>query len=169
MADLKLPVVDDGLLGESSWLAWAAMLWAWSNEVTFGERFVCAQRLIQHLQEFADGSPKKSTSYQAFLKMLIRWTALLVLAVQVTLRNRMQSLTLEDWRQHGLIVFAVDGSKIELPRTTSNQQAYAQSRQPSNRRRRKKHHDRSANNKVDQSQFFITQLYHLVLRISWDW
>ncbi|QDT33730.1 hypothetical protein [Thalassoglobus polymorphus] len=29
------------------WLTWMAILWAWSNEATLGERFLCAQRLIQ--------------------------------------------------------------------------------------------------------------------------
>ena len=62
------------------WLAWTAILWAWSNESTLGERFDCAQRLIRHLQ---GKSAKVSTSYQAFLKVLIRWTEPLVLTVQV--------------------------------------------------------------------------------------
>ena len=53
------------------WLAWAAILWAWSNESTLVERFACAQRLIRHLQ---GGDRKQVTSYQAFLKILVRWT-----------------------------------------------------------------------------------------------
>jgi len=101
-------------------LAWTAILWAWSNESTLGERFACAQRLIQHLQA---ASAKKSTSSQAFLKVLTRWTGPLVLALQVSLRKRMETLSPDDWRRHGFVVFGVDGSQVELPRTKSNQQA----------------------------------------------
>jgi hypothetical protein len=62
------------------WLAWAAMLWALSNETTLTERFFFAQRLIRHLQ---GECAKVSTSYQAFLKVLIRWTEPLLKAIQI--------------------------------------------------------------------------------------
>ena len=102
------------------WLAWAAMLWALSNETTLTERFFCEQRMIRHLQgEFA----KVSTSYQAFLMVLIRLTEPLLKALQITLRKRMHALSPDKRKQHGYIVIAVDGSKINLPRTRSNQQA----------------------------------------------
>ena len=117
------------------WLAWMAILWAWSNESTLGERFTCAQRLIQHLQGDA---AKPATSYQAFLKVLIRWTEPLVMALQITLRERMRTLSPQDWVQQGFVVFGVDGSKIGLPRTKSNQQAYSHSRHDSKHHRRLK-------------------------------
>ena len=55
-----------------AWLVWTALCWAWSNESTRTGRFRCAQRLIRHLQGDA---PKPETSYQAFLKLLIRWVS----------------------------------------------------------------------------------------------
>lgn len=159
--------------GESSWtpawLAWTAVLWAWSNESTLVERFACAQRLIQHLQK---ESAKKATSYQAFLKVLKRWTASLVRALQVTLRKRMELLSSEAWRRHGFVVFGVDGSKIELPRTTSNQQADAHSRagaKAGKRNRRRKPHDRAAAKKTEQPQMFLTTMFHVGLHLPWDW
>ncbi len=148
------------------WLAWAAMLWAWSNETTLTERFFCAQRLIRHLQ---GECAKASTSYQAFLKVLIRWTAPLLTAIQITLRKRMCSLFPENWRQHGFVVFAVDGSKIDLPRTCSNQQAYAHSRKKSKRNRRKKPFDRSATKMTERPSLLLTMLYHMGLQLPWDW
>lgn len=148
------------------WLVWMAILWAWSNESTLLERFACAQRLIQHLQS---ESAKTSTSYQAFIKVLIRWTEPLVLALQVTLRNRMEALSSEDWTRQGFVVFGVDGSKVSLPRTKSNQQAYSHARQDSKRNRRKKPHDRAATKKTEQSQIFLTTLFHVGLNLPWDW
>ncbi|QDT32311.1 transposase [Thalassoglobus polymorphus] len=148
------------------WLTWMAILWAWSNEATLGERFLCAQRLIQHLQ---NESAKVSTSYQAFMKVLIRWTEPLVLALQVTLRKRMEALSPGDWTRHGFVVFGVDGSKVSLPRTKSNQAAYSHARQNSKRNRRKKPNDRAATKKIEQSQLFLTTLFHVGLNLPWDW
>lgn len=148
------------------WLAWAAILWAWSNETTLVERFACAQRLIQHLQ---GGDRKQATSYQAFLKILVRWTAPLVLGMQIALRKRMEMLSPDDWRVHGFVVFGTDGSKVEVPRTKSNQQAYAHSRQNSKSNRRIKPHDRAATKKTEQPQLFLTSMFHVGLNLPWDW
>lgn len=148
------------------WLAWTAVLWAWSNESTLGERFACAQRLIQHLQ---GASAKKSTSYQAFLKVLIRWTNPLVVAWQVALRKRMEGLGPDEGKRHGFVVFGVDGSKIELPRTLSNQHAYALSRRSRKRQRRNKPSDQAATKKAEQPQLFLTTMFHVGLHLPWDW
>lgn len=148
------------------WLAWRAILWAWSNESTLLKRFACAQRLIQHLQS---ESATTATSYQAFVKVLIRWTEPLVLALQVTLRHRMETLSPNDWTQQGFVVFGVDGSKVSLPRTKSNQQEYSHARENSKRNRRKKPHDRAATKKTEQSQIFLTTLFHVGMNLPWDW
>ena len=152
-----------------NWLAWAAVLWAWSQESTLRERFGCAQRLIQHWQTSA---AKRATSYQAFLKVLGRWTTALVLALQAKLRERMKRLSPERWQRHGFVVFGVDGSKIELPRTASNQQAYAHCRagaKAGKRNRRRKPHDRAATKKTEQPQMFLTTMFHVGLHLPWDW
>ena len=148
------------------WLAWMAILWAWSNESSLLERFACAQRLIQHLQS---ESAKTATSYQAFMKVLVRWTEPLVSALQVSLRRRMEKLSPDDWQQHGFVAFGVDGSKVSLPRTKSNQQAYSHARQDSKRNRRKKPNDRAATKKIEQSQIFLTTLFHVGLNLPWNW
>ena len=61
---------------DCSWTAWtltaAAMLWAWTDEPTLLGRFASIRQIIQNafgLQQELAGS------YQAFLKMLVRWTA----------------------------------------------------------------------------------------------
>ena len=148
------------------WLTWTAILWAWSNESTLLERFACAQRLIQHLQS---ESAKTATSYQAFMKVLIRWTGPLITTLQVTLRKRMESLSSDDWMRQGFVVFGVDGSKVSLPRTKSNQQAYSHARQDSKHNRRKKPNDRAATKKIEQLQVFLTTLFHVGLNLPWDW
>src|SRR4051812_23260372 len=68
-------------------LAVTALLWAWSDELTLGERFFAARRIAEYLyrpqQEFA-------ASWQAFSKMLVRWTNALAVVLQAALRRRMQ-------------------------------------------------------------------------------
>jgi len=156
-------------LWTAKWLAWAAILWAWSGETTLMERFACAQRLICHLQK---EDRKASTSYQAFLKILRRWTNLLVQTIQVSLRNRMVTLSPEHWKIHGWIVFGVDGTKVDVPRTHSNQQAYAPGRKSARagkRNRRIKPHDPAATKKTMQPQLWLTTLFHVGVHLPWDW
>jgi hypothetical protein len=151
------------------WLVWTAVCWAWSHESTLTERFLCAQRLIRHLQGDA---PKPATSYQAFLKLLLRWTAPLVLALQRVLRQRMAALAPKHWRRHGFVVWGTDGSKIDVPRTISHQQAYAPSRagtKAHKRNRRRKPHDRAATKKTEQPQLWLTTMFHVGLQLPWDW
>src|SRR2546425_1015946 len=79
-------------------LAATAILWAWSDEPTLGERFFAARRIAAHLyqpqREFAGSS-------QAFLKLLVRWTAALVAVVQAALRKRMEAALATSWTMDG--------------------------------------------------------------------
>ncbi|MCA9110132.1 MAG: hypothetical protein KDA52_09310, partial [Planctomycetaceae bacterium] len=56
----------------------------------------------------------------------------MVTVLQQALRQRMQEMTAQ-WTLHGLVVFGMDGSRIDLPRTKSHEQASAPSRTPSRR------------------------------------
>jgi hypothetical protein len=80
-------------------LVTAALIWAWSDEGTLGERFQTARKIVEKLH-----SPQQELagSYQAFLKMLVRWTASLVTLLQVALRRRLLESLAERWEQFGL-------------------------------------------------------------------
>lgn len=149
-------------------LTWAALLWVWSNESTLLERFACAQRLIQHLQHT---SAKPTTSYQAFMKVLIRWTQPLVNVLQVALRKRMETLSTEDWTRHRFTVFGVDGSRIDLPRTRSHQAAYEATRKRGRREKtaRGKQRRPSRQKHASGPQLWLTTLFHVGLNLPWDW
>ncbi len=76
---------------DCSWTPWAltaaALLWAWADEPTLGGRFDSVRQIIQNVfglqQELAG-------SYQAFLKMLVRWTATLKGRFLEALQRRMK-------------------------------------------------------------------------------
>lgn len=149
------------------WLAAGALLWAWSNEDTLAERFACSRRLIGHLR---GGDAPPAGSYQAFMKLLQRWTKRLIAALQQALRRRMQEFA-GSWRMHGLVVFGVDGSRIDLPRTRSNEAAYAPSRKrsPKKRRARRRPRQTAGEKKAQQAQLWLTTMYHVALHLPWDW
>lgn len=150
------------------WLAAAALFWAWSDESTLNERFFCAQRLIMHLQ--ADDA-KAATSYQAFLKLLCRWTSSLVHVLQKAFRQRMIGEFADHWTLHGYAVFGVDGSRVELPRTRSHEQAYApaKTRRKTKGNRRRTKRDVAADKKARVPQMWLTTMFHVGLHLPWDW
>src|SRR5207249_4511633 len=69
-------------------LASAALLWAWSDEATLVERFQAARRIVQCLFPWQQ---EPAGSYQAFTKLLRRWTSHFVTLLQAALRQRMQT------------------------------------------------------------------------------
>lgn len=149
------------------WIVAAGLLWAWSNENTLGERFRCSRRLVAQMNE--DGI-KPAGSYQAFLKLLCRWTGTLVPILQRALQQRMQSLD-QSWKLFGLVVFGMDGSRVDLPRTQSNQRAYAPSRSAKRKQKtgRGKQRRPSRQKHAEGPQFWLTTIYHLGLQLPWDW
>ena len=149
-------------------LAGAALLWAWSDEATLDDRFQAARRIIQCVfpqqQELAG-------SYQAFVKLLRRWTSQFVTSLQATFRQRMQASLAERWLLYGFAVFGSDGSRVELPRTRSNEVAYAPS--PSRKKRKRpcrgRQSEQSRAKKANSAQLWLTTLWHAATGLPWDW
>ncbi|QDU28256.1 Transposase DDE domain protein [Anatilimnocola aggregata] len=173
------------LLGEGDWgairfrddctwgprqLAATALLWAWSDELTLGDRFFAARRLAQFLfapqQEFA-------SSVQAFMKLLLRWTVLLVGVLQVTFRRQMQRAFPTLWRVHGLVLFGIDGSRVDVPRSKSHEAAHAPVRDGKGRKlkrnRRQKPRTAIHSRKASVPQMWLTLLFHVGTGLPWSW
>ena len=160
--------------GDCTWLplqlAATALVWAWSDELTLGDRFITARRIAEHLyqpqREFA-------TTPQAFLKLLRRWTARLIGLLQACFRRRMQAALAAHWRLHGWIVFGVDGSRVDLPRTKSHEAAYAPSTKRAGKKkrysRRKKPRDAAHTKKARTPQLWLTLLWHAGTGLPWAW
>lgn len=111
-------------------LAAAALLWVWSPETSIVERFQSARKITEFL---FPRQQQLATSYQAFTKMLRRWTSCFVELLQNTFRQQMQRQLPHLWTLYGYVVFGVDGSRIELPRTVANERHFS-----GNSRRRKR-------------------------------
>ena len=147
-----------------------ALYWAWSDEGTLGERFFTARKITAYLE---DPQQVFAESVQAFLKMLVRWTTSLAALVQAAFRQRMQVSLASRWCLHGFVLFGVDGSRVELPRTKSHEAAYS----PSAKRKGKKHKQgkrRKARSAADLKKaktplIWLTMLWHAGTGLPWSW
>jgi Transposase DDE domain len=146
----------------------SALLWAWSDEQTLGERFHTVRKIAMRL---AGEQHQLAKSYQAFTKILRRWTDELVLLLQIALHERMQQSLPQHWRVAGFILFGVDGSRIELPRTRSHEQAYSSTRKKQRRgkRRRRKRLAAKHAQKANSPQLWLTTMWHAGTGLPWDW
>lgn len=162
-----------GFRGTCTWsprgLAAAATLWAWSDEPTLTARFTAARKVA--IRAFGlDG--RTAATYQAFLKLLRAWTAALVAAVILALRRRMQRDLADRFRVGGYAVFGVDGSRLELPRTASNERHFAPPGRPARRRPARRRPARAAAaraKKANSPQMWLTTMFHVGTGLPWDW
>jgi hypothetical protein len=149
-------------------LAAGALLWAWSGEETLTERFRTMRRIATCL---AGGQQQLAETYQAFTKVLRRWTDPLVAALQVALHQRMAETLPQYWRVSGFILFGIDGSRIELPRTRSHEQAYSSVRHRRGRGKRRSARRLASKDvlKSNSPQLWLTTMWHAGTGLPWDW
>jgi hypothetical protein len=172
-----------GFREDCSWtpkgLISVAILWAWSDEKSLTQRFFHARKVLLAMENLVR---IPATSYQAFIKMLTIWTALLAIALCDTFRQRMQSDLSARFEIHGFAVFGVDGSRLELPRTESNERRFSPAkarpktqkakscRRPSRRGQSKESRARRAREKKTNSpQMWLTTMFHVRTGLPWDW
>ena len=111
-------------------LAMAAIFWAWSDEKTLRDRFSTARKII--IKMFPRQSEPAGT-YQAFTKMLRKWTMSLRRAITLHFHMLMRERLPQHYRTAGYVVFGCDGSRVEVPRTVSNEQRFS----PKGKRRKR--------------------------------
>jgi len=180
-----------------------ALLWAWSDENSLKDRFSKARKIgLKALGGlvFGTGRAKKANakkgknqkpkakkakakelagSYQAFVKMLRAWTPSLVPKLMAVFRQRLRAVLAERLLVAGFEVFAVDGSRLELPRTESNEARFsprrarktrrskgAKRRQPAGRDERA---ERSRAKKAISPQMWLTIMWQVATGLPWDW
>jgi Transposase DDE domain len=151
-------------------LIFAALLWAWSDEKTLTERFFLARKVVVRMAIL----PRlPATSYQAFLKILRTWTVTFTIALVDAFRRRMSNDLADRFRVCGYSVFGVDGSRLELPRTASNQERFAPAKsrrsRPESRSRARAQARRSREKKTDSPQMWLTTMFHVGTGLPWDW
>jgi hypothetical protein len=183
------PLLDDSKFqfrADCTWsvrgLLYTSILWSWSDEGSIIGRFDAARKIcIKILGRLARGQSAKApaATYQAFMKMLRKWTPHFVTEVGSVIRKRMLEIFGDWFSIGGFRPFAVDGTRIELPRTQSNEERYsakparksqrskgAKRRKPASRRELA---ERSRRKKSNSPQLWLTTMWHMTAGLPWDW
>jgi len=160
-------------------LAFAALLWSWSDEKTLTERFSISRKIIRFL--FGE-QEEPAGSYQAFIKLLRKWTEPLKYLLVMEFRKRMRQRLAAVWKVKGWVVFAVDGSRVAVPRTAKNEERYApQSKlarsarkqgrkgRGKGRRHRRRGKQAARQRKANFPQISLTVLWHVGSGLPWDY
>jgi hypothetical protein len=120
-----------------------ALLASWDAAPSLRDRFENAHALA---------GVRRGKTYQGFIKALLRRGVVLVLAVRRRLCAVMQERVTGLWTIHGWVVFAVDGSRFDAPRTKANEQGLG-----------------IAGGKGTGPQMLVTILMHLGSCTLWNW
>lgn len=158
-------------------LVFAAMLWVWGDENSLGERFRSAHKVIKWMFEC---QPAPADSYQAFIKLLGKWTGPLRGRLQAVFRRRTETALKAYWTVQGWLVFACDGSRADVPRTRKNEARYSPksklSRAAQKRRRTRRGGRTVAKRKREQRErkanvprIWLTTLWHVGAGLPWNW
>lgn len=93
-----------------------------SGEKTLGKGFELARKVVAKV--FRWHLPP-GASYQGFVEQLLKWQGELKVAVIMHLHDCMREQLSDQWTIGGFVVFAGDGSRVELSRTLSLETAYS--------------------------------------------
>jgi hypothetical protein len=157
-------------------IVFAGMLWAMSDETTLKDRFRIARKIIMR---WFPQQPEPAQSYQAFVKLLVKWTDPLLRALRTHFRRRTKSALAAVWKVGKFLVYACDGSRVDVPRTLSNQERYSPksrlSREAQKRRRAKRkrsvarRREEQRQNQANVPQIWLTTLWHVGSGLPWEW
>lgn len=162
--------------GNTKWslpaLVHMALFWAWGPDDGLQQRFHCGLAVLVRWHR----SRQWGLTYQGFVKILQTWSGRLIPALSRRLRERMQELARDEGRICGHVLMAVDGTRIEAPRTQANEVSFA--RIPAHRTRAGKSPRarasvrRKVSRKVPQPaapQVWLTVIWHMGCGLLWDW
>jgi Transposase DDE domain len=127
---------------------WVAILMVWSAQQTLQTRFEETRDILRSLfPKWALGK-----SYTGWYQAQLKWLTPLQPALSKRLRQQMQTAAGRHWQREGWCAFAVDGSRIECPRTEANEREL-----------------KCAGRKKTGPQLFVTTLWHMGLGLPWDY
>lgn len=120
----------------------------WDVAATQVGRFLSARRCLRAMFPRRRAPGK---TYQGFIKRLLKLNAVLP-AVQQHLRQAIRHACGDCWMREGHLAFAVDGSRIECPRTIANEKQFGH-----------------AGKKGCGPQMWLTTLWHMGSGLPWAW
>jgi hypothetical protein len=181
----KIKGVRKGATWMPRMLVVVALFWVWSRADGLKERFREARRVAAKIFRWL---PDPGKTYYGFLKQLRKWHVELQLLCMGELRVLMKEDLFGHWKIAGFVIIAGDGSRIELPRTESNEAAFSPKRKkkrPAKRgrgkgkhrgkrrgkqwRRRKRQSAAAIAKKINSPQIWLTLFWHVGTGLPWSW
>jgi hypothetical protein len=173
---------DVQLHGNVKWfvldLVRVAVLWVWSSKHTLVES---ANDAIEKSRELFSSVGIKS--YQVLTNALVKYTSQILPPLQKRMHQLMENVNSSGFRMGLWVVLAVDGSRLNVPRTRANEQRFCK---PTTKR--KKRHNKKKNRRGRHAtkrtpvsrkkhynpqpvgpQTWLTLLWHVGLRMPWAW
>jgi hypothetical protein len=128
-------------------LVWTALLMAWDGGASLAEQFASARACVTSM---FSSVKRVGGTYQGFVKAMASQGALLL--DRLATRLRAELLAMDGcWAVTGIVAFAVDGSRVECPRTAPNETQL-----------------KRAGRKKTGPQLSLTTLYHMGSGCVWD-
>lgn len=160
--------------GNTTWLPThlitLAILWVWSSQTGLTTSFDEARRAALTFYETLT-----LFSYQGFIRALVTWNEPLRPLLWSRLQQLMEKVGNSYWRCGEFLVLAVDGTRVTVPRTKSNEQAFAApnfGRGGKARSRSKWKNKRRRSKKLGtpvKPQIWLTMVWHVGLKMPWCW
>lgn len=160
--------------GNTSWLPTQlivlAILWVWSDCSRLTTGYEEARQVARGMYESL-----KLCTYQGFIRALVTWTERLRPLLWSRLQQLMEPAAANYWRLGEFLALAVDGSRVTVPRTKSNESAFAAKNYGHGRKaqsRRKWKHKKRRSKKLSvpvKPQIWLTMIWHMSLKMPWCW
>ena len=125
------------------------VLMAYDGAETLGDRFSHAR---QCLIEMAPNARRPGKTYQGYAKATKRLPPGTLDQLQAHLRKEHQRVAGARWKRYGWVILACDGSRVEVPRTARNEEAFG-----------------CAGRDKTGPQLGVTTLYHMGTGLPWAW
>jgi hypothetical protein len=144
-----------GSLGQRScgWtvprLVLMSLIMGWSSAQSLQDRF---EECREYLIEMVPGRKHPGGTYQGYIKARAKISDRQLLALKDHLRDHHRRIAGLSWTRNGWLAFSVDGTRVEVPRTARNEEAFG-----------------CAGRKKTGPQLSLTTLYHLGTGLPWAW
>ncbi len=128
-------------------LVWMALLMAWGAEPSLQARFAAGRAVLRSL------FPKwpLGKTYSGWYEAQLTWLTPLRPALTKRLQGQLPGLAGRHWHREGWCAFAVDGSRVDCPRTRANEREL-----------------KCAGRVKTGPQLFLTTLLHMGTGLPWD-
>jgi hypothetical protein len=177
-------------------LALGALLLVTAGKETLSKGFEQSRKILAKVFRW---QLEPGSSYQGFVKQLRKWHTDLMLVIPPHFQTRMQETLPGQWEVAGYVVFAGDGSRVELSRTRSLETAFSPRKKPPRTKQKKQRSSAKTSNKgrskaaikksskqnsktipkaqsaesiakkANSPQMWLTLLWHVGSGLPWDW